>query len=73
MRRQYFSRVAPINYNDMKAAIETNCWGDCNEGTVKLIVLYFAHNGLMGVDIKKVIQNRFIHLVDDFNAFSRYL
>lgn len=49
----------------MKAKIEAHCWGDDDDDEVKLVILYFAHNVVIGGggDTKKVIQDRFIHLV----------
>lgn len=44
-----------------------------NEDVMKLVVLYFAHNGLMGGNTKKVNLDQFIHLANNLDAFSRHL
>lgn len=54
----------------MKTTIEACCYGVYDEDVVKLVVLYFLHNGLLRANNKNVIQDQIIHIADNLDAFS---
>lgn len=50
--------------------VNDQIWGDNDKDTVKFTVLYLSHILLLGADDRNVINDYFLHLANDLDAFS---